>query len=111
MVQAEFRRRTAVHRMNVRPAEGKPGKRYLPCARPMLVWLCSEWGQQKETRGKGVGAAADLLWGVLGLKPGHDVTEIRKSGPFGMDERILMSWGPRGAPLKKLTAGGLETPA
>lgn len=94
MVQAEFRRRTAVHRMNVRPAEGKPGKRYLPCARPMLVWLCSEWGQQKETCGKGMGAAADLLWGVLGLKPGHDVTEIRKSGPFGMDERILMSWGP-----------------
>lgn len=41
-----------------------------------------------------MGAAADLLWGVLGLKPGNDVTEIRKSGPFGMDERILMSWGP-----------------
>lgn len=56
MVQAEFRRRTAVHRMNVRPAEGKPGKRYLPCARPMLVWLCSEWGQQKETCGKAVGS-------------------------------------------------------
>lgn len=78
--------------MDARP-EGKPGKRYLPCARPMLVWLCSERGQWEETcqEGGAVGGwAADFL-GAYCLKPGHDVTEIRKSGPFGVHMGILMS--------------------
>lgn len=88
MVQAGFRRITAVHRMDVRPAEGKPGKRHLPCARPMLVGLCSEWGRRKEISEQGVGGGSRFVVGAFSLEPGHDETEIRKSGPFGMDKEF-----------------------